>query len=58
LLTLREEHRLRLFENRVLRRMFEPEREDVAGGEGTLHSEKRRNLNASPSIMIKYSRRE
>jgi hypothetical protein len=31
-LALREEHRLRLYENRVLRRIFGPKREEVAGG--------------------------
>jgi hypothetical protein len=31
-LTLREEHRLKMFENRVLRRIFGPKREEVAGG--------------------------
>jgi hypothetical protein len=31
-LTLREEHRLRVFENRVLRRIFEPKRGEVTGG--------------------------
>jgi hypothetical protein len=30
--TLREEHSLRVFENRVLRRIFGPKREEVAGG--------------------------
>jgi hypothetical protein len=30
--TLREEHRLRVFENRVLRRIFGPKREEVTGG--------------------------
>jgi hypothetical protein len=30
-LTLREEHRLRVFENRVLRRIFGPKRDEVAG---------------------------
>jgi hypothetical protein len=30
-LTLREEHRLRVFENRVLRRIFGPKREEVTG---------------------------
>jgi hypothetical protein len=29
--TLREEHRLRVFENRVLRRIFEPKRDEVTG---------------------------
>jgi hypothetical protein len=31
-LTLREVHRLRVFENRILRRKFGPKREEVAGG--------------------------
>jgi hypothetical protein len=31
-LTVREQHRLGVFENRVLRRMFGPKREEVAGG--------------------------
>jgi hypothetical protein len=31
-LTLREEHRLRVFENRVLRRIFGPKRDEVMGG--------------------------
>jgi hypothetical protein len=31
-LTLREEHRLRVFENKVLRRIFGPKRDEVAGG--------------------------
>ena len=32
-LTLREEHRLRVFENRVLRRVFGPKRDEVTGME-------------------------
>jgi hypothetical protein len=31
-LTLWEEHRLRVFENRVLRRIFGPKRDEVTGG--------------------------
>jgi hypothetical protein len=31
-LTLREEYGLRVFENRVLRRIFRPKRDEVAGG--------------------------
>jgi hypothetical protein len=50
-LTLREEHRLRVFENRVLRRLLEPKREQVAGSWGRLNSEDFRNLYASPSII-------
>jgi hypothetical protein len=34
-LTLSEEHRLRVFENRVLRRIFGPERDEVTGVEKT-----------------------
>jgi hypothetical protein len=30
--TLKEEHRLRVFENRVLRRIFGPKRDEVTGG--------------------------
>jgi hypothetical protein len=36
-LTLREEHRLRVFEKRVLRRMFGPMRDGVTGGLRELH---------------------
>jgi hypothetical protein len=32
-LTVREEHKLRVFEDRVLRRIFEPKRDGVTGGE-------------------------
>jgi hypothetical protein len=38
-LTLREEHRLRVFENRVLRRIFGPKRDEVRGGWRKLHNE-------------------
>jgi hypothetical protein len=31
-LKLREEHRLRVYESRVLRRIFEPKRDEVTGG--------------------------
>jgi hypothetical protein len=37
--TLREEHRLRVFEKRVLRRTFGPKRETVIGGFRKLHNE-------------------
>jgi hypothetical protein len=49
-LTLREEHGLRVFENRVLRRIFEPKREEVAGGWRGLHNEELHNLYGSPNI--------
>jgi hypothetical protein len=38
--TLREEHRLRVFENRVLRRIFGPKRDEVTGGWRKLQNEK------------------
>jgi hypothetical protein len=38
--TLREEHRLRLFENRVLRRIFGPKRDEVRGECRRLHKGK------------------
>jgi hypothetical protein len=43
-LTLREEHRLRVFENRVLRRIFGPKRDEVTGGWRKLHNEELRDL--------------
>jgi hypothetical protein len=57
-LKLREEHRLRMFENRVLRRIFGPERDEVTGGWRKLHNEELHNLYTSPSIirMIKSRR--
>jgi hypothetical protein len=48
-LTLREKHRLRVFENRVLRRIFGPKRDEVTGGWRKLHNEELRNLDSSPS---------
>jgi hypothetical protein len=50
-LTLREEHRLRVFENRVLRRIFGPTRDEMAGVWRKLHNEELRNLYCSPSIF-------
>jgi hypothetical protein len=43
-LTLREEHRLRVYENRVLRRMFGPRRGEVTGDLRKLHNEELHNL--------------
>jgi hypothetical protein len=50
-LILREEHRLRVFENRVLRRIFRPKRDEVTGGRRKLHNEELHNLYSSPSII-------
>jgi hypothetical protein len=46
-----EEDKWRVFENRVLRRIFEPKRDEVTGGWRKLHNEKLHNLYSSPSII-------
>jgi hypothetical protein len=51
LLTLREEHRLRMFENRVLRRIFGPKRDEVTRQWRKLHSGELHNLYSSPDII-------
>jgi hypothetical protein len=58
-LTLREKHRLRAFENRVLRRIFGPKRDEVMGEWRKLHKEELCDLYSSPSIIriIKSRRR-
>jgi len=50
-LTLREERRLRVFENRVLRRIFGPKRDEVTGELIKLHNEELNNLYSSPNIV-------
>ena len=50
-LTLREERRLRVFENRVLRRIFGPKRDEVTGEFRKLHNEELNNLYSSPNIV-------
>jgi hypothetical protein len=57
-LTLREEHRLRVFENRVLRGICGPKRDEVTGEWRKLHNKELRDFYSSPSIirMIKSRR--
>jgi hypothetical protein len=50
-LTLREEHRLRVFENRALRRICGPKGDEVTGDWRKLHNEELCNLYSSPSII-------
>jgi hypothetical protein len=50
-LALREEHRLRVFENRVLRKIFGPKRDEVTGGWRKLHNDELHGLYSSPNII-------
>jgi hypothetical protein len=50
-LTLREEHRLTVFGNRVLRRISGPRRDEVTGKCRKLHNEELRDLYSSPSMI-------
>ena len=48
---MREERRLRVFENRVLRRIFEPNRDEVKRECRNLHNEELSDLYSSPNIV-------
>jgi hypothetical protein len=50
-LTLRKEQRLRVFENKVLRRTIGPKRDEVTGGWGKLHNKELHDLYSSPSLI-------
>jgi hypothetical protein len=50
-LTLREEHRLRVFKNWILRRLFRPTRDEMTEGWRKLHNEELHNLYSSPNII-------
>jgi hypothetical protein len=50
-LALREEHKLKVFENRVQRRIFGPKRDEVTGEWRKLHNEELRDLYSLPSII-------
>ena len=57
-LTLREERRTRVFDSRVLRRIFGPKRDEVTGEWRKVRKEELRDLYSSPSIIrvIKWRR--
>jgi hypothetical protein len=57
-LTLREEQRLRVFENRGLRRIFGPKRDEATGDWRRLHNKELNDLYSSPNIIrvIKWRR--
>jgi len=50
-LTVREERTLRVFENKVLRRLFGPKRDEVTGEWRKLHNEKLNDFYSSPKIV-------
>jgi hypothetical protein len=50
-LTLKEEHRLKVFENRVLKRIVGLKRDEMITGWRKLHHEELHNLYSSPSII-------
>lgn len=57
-LTLKEKHKLRIFDNSVLRKIFGPNREEVTGELRRLHSKEHYNLYSSPkTIRVITSRR-
>ena len=58
LVTLREERRLRVFENRVLRRVFGPKRDEVIAEWRKLHNEELSDLYSLPNIVRVVNRED
>ena len=56
--TLREKRRLRVFENRTLRRIFSPNRDEVTGEWRKLHNGELNDLYSSPNIVRVLNREE
>jgi multidrug transporter EmrE-like cation transporter len=56
-LTLREEHRLQVFENRMLKRILGPKRDEVTGEWRKLHNGELHNLDSSPDIIRQITSR-
>jgi hypothetical protein len=50
-LSLREEHRLGVFENKVLRKIFGPKRDEVTGEWRKMHNKELYNLYSFPNII-------
>jgi len=48
---MREESKLRVFENRVCRKIFGPKREGVTGEWRRIHNDEINDLNSSPNII-------
>jgi hypothetical protein len=55
-LTLREEHRLQVSDNRMLRKIFEPKEDEVTGGWRKLHNKDLLDLYSSPSIIRMFEK--
>jgi hypothetical protein len=56
-LTLREKHRLRVYDNRVLRRLSGPERDEIIENCRKLLNEELHNLHSSPNVFRKMKSR-
>jgi hypothetical protein len=54
-LILSKEHGLKVFENRVLKRIFGPKRDKITGGWRKLHTKEIQNLYVSPNVNRRMS---